>query len=81
MRRLFALLAKAAPTDATILLQGETGTGKEAIAEAVHRTSKRNRGPFVVVDCGIDPARADRARSCSATPRARSPARAPTSRA
>ena len=55
MRRLFALLAKAAPTDATILLQGETGTGKEAIAEAVHRTSRRSRGPFVVVDCGSIP--------------------------
>jgi DNA-binding NtrC family response regulator len=55
MRRLFALLAKAAPTEATILLQGETGTGKEAIAEAVHRMSKRTRGPFVVVDCGSIP--------------------------
>ena len=55
MRRLFALLAKAAPTDATILLQGETGTGKEAIAEAVHRASRRSRGPFVVVDCGSIP--------------------------
>ena len=55
MKRLFALLAKAAPTEATILLQGETGTGKEAIAEAVHRMSKRSRGPFVVVDCGSIP--------------------------
>jgi DNA-binding NtrC family response regulator len=55
MQRLFALLAKAAPTDATILLQGETGTGKEAIAEAVHRMSRRNRGPFIVVDCGSIP--------------------------
>jgi DNA-binding NtrC family response regulator len=55
MQRLFSLLARAAPTEATILLQGETGTGKEAIAEAVHRTSKRNRGPFVVVDCGSIP--------------------------
>ncbi len=55
MRRLFALLGKAAPTEATILLQGETGTGKEAIAEAVHKQSKRNRGPFVVVDCGSIP--------------------------
>ncbi len=55
MRRLFALLAKAAPTEATILLQGETGTGKEAIAEAVHRTSRRAKGPFVVVDCGSIP--------------------------
>ncbi len=55
MRRLFALLGKAAPTEATILLQGETGTGKEAIAEAVHKQSKRNRGPFIVVDCGSIP--------------------------
>jgi DNA-binding NtrC family response regulator len=55
MKRLFSLLAKAAPTEATILLQGETGTGKEAIAEAVHRASRRARGPFVVVDCGSIP--------------------------
>ena len=55
MHRLFSLLAKAAPTEATILLQGETGTGKEAIAEAVHKTSKRAKGPFVVVDCGSIP--------------------------
>jgi transcriptional regulator with PAS, ATPase and Fis domain len=55
MKRLFALLSKAAPTEATILLQGETGTGKEAIAEAVHQHSKRAKGPFVVVDCGSIP--------------------------
>jgi DNA-binding NtrC family response regulator len=55
MKRLFALLTKAAPTEATILLQGETGTGKEAIAEAVHRHSRRAKGPFIVVDCGSIP--------------------------
>jgi DNA-binding NtrC family response regulator len=55
MKRLFSLLAKAAPTEATILLQGETGTGKEAIAEAVHQASRRVKGPFVVVDCGSIP--------------------------
>jgi DNA-binding NtrC family response regulator len=55
MRRLFALLAKAAVTEATILLSGETGTGKEALAEAVHQTSRRAKGPFVVVDCGSIP--------------------------
>jgi DNA-binding NtrC family response regulator len=55
MQRLFALLARAAGTDATILLQGETGTGKEAIAEAVHQASRRARGPFIVVDCGSIP--------------------------
>ena len=55
MHRLFALLARAAVTEATILLTGETGTGKEAIAEAVHQTSPRAKGPFVVVDCGSIP--------------------------
>ena len=55
MKRLFSLLSKASPTEATILLQGETGTGKEAIAEAVHRHSRRSKGPFVVVDCGSIP--------------------------
>jgi len=55
MRRLFALLARVAPTDATVLLAGETGTGKEAIAEAIHQSSRRVAGPFVVVDCGSIP--------------------------
>jgi DNA-binding NtrC family response regulator len=55
MRRLFALLARVAPTDTTVLLHGDTGTGKEAIAEAVHAASRRHGGPFVVVDCGSIP--------------------------
>jgi transcriptional regulator with GAF, ATPase, and Fis domain len=44
-----------AATDATLLLEGETGTGKEAIAEEVHRHSPRRDRPFVVVDCGAIP--------------------------
>jgi DNA-binding NtrC family response regulator len=55
MQRLFALLARAAATDATIMLSGETGTGKEALADALHRASPRRGGPFVVVDCGAIP--------------------------
>ncbi len=55
MRQLFALLHRVAPTEATLLLEGETGTGKEAIAEAVHALSPRAGGPFVVVDCGAIP--------------------------
>ncbi|HTM22481.1 MAG TPA: sigma 54-interacting transcriptional regulator [Kofleriaceae bacterium] len=55
MRQLFALLSRVAPTEATLLLEGETGTGKEAIAEAVHALSPRAGGPFVVVDCGAIP--------------------------
>jgi DNA-binding NtrC family response regulator len=52
MRDLFRRLQKGAPTDLTVLVQGETGTGKELVAEAVHHASARAKGPFVVVDCG-----------------------------
>jgi len=52
MRRVFGLLERVASSDTTILLDGETGTGKGAIAEAIHRLSGRASGPFVVVDCG-----------------------------
>ncbi|APR87462.1 Response regulator of zinc sigma-54-dependent two-component system [Minicystis rosea] len=51
MRELFAQIARAAASDATVLLQGETGTGKELVAEALHGASPRAGGPFVVVDC------------------------------
>ncbi len=56
MRALFSLLSRVAKSDATVLLTGETGTGKEALAEALHRASPRHAGPFVVVDCGSLPA-------------------------
>jgi two-component system, NtrC family, response regulator GlrR len=55
MRRLFALLERVAATDATILIEGETGTGKSALAEAIHEASPRGKRPFVVVDCGALP--------------------------
>jgi len=55
MRRLFALLEDIAPTDATVLIEGETGTGKELIAEEIHNHSPRRNGPFVVFDCGAVP--------------------------
>ncbi len=50
MRHVFALVDLLAPTDATILVQGETGTGKELCAEALHLRSHRKNGPFVVCD-------------------------------
>jgi transcriptional regulator with PAS, ATPase and Fis domain len=56
MRRVYAALERAAACDATVLLEGETGTGKEAAAESIHRESARQGGPFVVVDCSALPA-------------------------
>jgi DNA-binding NtrC family response regulator len=52
MRRLFDELQKLSPTDSTVLLQGETGSGKDLVANEIHRHSQRKNGPFVVVDCG-----------------------------
>jgi DNA-binding NtrC family response regulator len=51
MRRAFALLERIAATDTTLLVEGETGTGKDLAAEAVHEASSRANGPFVVFDC------------------------------
>jgi two-component system, NtrC family, response regulator GlrR len=55
-RASFALMEKAAASDATVLLEGETGTGKGQAAEAIHHASARAGKPFVVVDCGAIPA-------------------------
>jgi DNA-binding NtrC family response regulator len=55
MRHLFRLLREVAPTDLSILIHGDTGTGKELVAAAVHDQSKRKGGPFVVVDCASIP--------------------------
>ena len=48
---MLSLVLRVAPTDAAVLLQGETGTGKEVVAAIIHETSKRAPEPFVVVDC------------------------------
>ena len=56
MRAMFSLLERAAQSDATILLEGETGTGKGIIAESVHDLSPRKNKPFCVVDCAALPA-------------------------
>jgi DNA-binding NtrC family response regulator len=55
MRQLFKLLTDVALTNATVLIEGETGTGKELIAEEIHNHSPRRDGPFVVFDCGSVP--------------------------
>jgi DNA-binding NtrC family response regulator len=51
MRQIFALLQRIAPSDSTVLLTGETGTGKGAAARTLHQLSPRAAGPFVVFDC------------------------------
>ena len=56
MRAAFALLERAAASDATVLLEGETGTGKGQAAQAIHSASSRKSKPFVVVDCAAIPA-------------------------
>jgi DNA-binding NtrC family response regulator len=55
MRQVFQLLSEVANTEATVLLEGETGTGKELLAEEIHRHSPRRDQPFVVFDCGAVP--------------------------
>jgi DNA-binding NtrC family response regulator len=52
MQEVYGILERIAPTDVTLLLEGETGTGKELAARAVHSHSRRSGGPFVVIDCG-----------------------------
>ncbi|WNG48624.1 FHA domain-containing protein [Archangium minus] len=56
MREVFTLLERMAPGGSDVLIQGETGTGKELCAEALHQESRRGKGPFVIVDlAGIAP--------------------------
>lgn len=52
MREIFGLIEKIAPTEATVLIEGETGTGKDMIARTLHQLSPRADKPFIVVDCG-----------------------------
>src|ERR1700676_4325593 len=51
LRRVLDMARVVAPTDATVLINGETGTGKELIAESIHKCSSRSNGPFVKVNC------------------------------
>jgi DNA-binding NtrC family response regulator len=52
MQKVYDLVSRAAPTEATVLITGETGTGKELVAQTVHLLSRRHREPFLPVNCG-----------------------------
>jgi DNA-binding NtrC family response regulator len=55
MREVYALCERVAATDTTVMLRGETGTGKELVARVLHQASARSRGPFVAVSCAAMP--------------------------
>ena len=63
MQRVYDMVAKVAPTEATVLLQGETGTGKELVAETIHGLSRRHKEAFLPVNCGAVSPHADRERA------------------
>lgn len=55
MRRVYDLIARVAPTEASVLLVGESGTGKDLVADTVHALSRRRGGPFLPLNCGAVP--------------------------
>ncbi len=55
MQNVFAMIARVAPTDATVLITGESGCGKELVAHSIHDLSERADGPFVAINCGAIP--------------------------
>src|SRR5215471_1015940 len=52
MREIYGLVERIAPTEATVLIEGETGTGKDMVARTIHDLSRRKDKPFIIVDCG-----------------------------
>ena len=55
MQIIYKMIENVAPSDATVLIQGDSGTGKELVARALHERSRRSNGPFVVINCSAYP--------------------------
>lgn len=55
MREVFRIIERVAPEDVTVMVRGETGTGKELVAQAIHASSKRTAGPFRAINCAALP--------------------------
>jgi DNA-binding NtrC family response regulator len=55
MREIYSIIEKIAPTATTVVIEGETGTGKEVVAQSIHKLSPRNDGPIIIFDCGAVP--------------------------
>ena len=55
MREIYTIIEKIAPSSTTVVIEGETGTGKEVVAQTIHRLSSRSKGALVVLDCGAVP--------------------------
>ena len=60
MREIYAIIEKIAPTATTVVIEGETGTGKEVVAQSIHKLSRRADGPMIIFDCGAVPTQPDR---------------------
>ena len=56
LREIYTIVEKIAPTSTTVVIQGETGTGKEVVAQSIHNLSNRAAGPMMIFDCGAVPA-------------------------
>src|SRR5688572_19793261 len=56
MKQVFALIQRVSPTEATVMIMGESGVGKELVAECIHLLSHRSQGPLVAINCGSIPA-------------------------
>lgn len=55
MREIYGIIEKIAPSGSTVIIEGETGTGKEVVAQTIHQLSQRSSGPLMVFDCGAVP--------------------------